>query len=933
MNHKKLIGALTTVAIVAILLISLFFGLNISGTNAASPFTYTPGNVTVGGVLATDGYVLFPWVNKSLTIGFSKYGEMIDTNTVTGLDYNGKVQPTGTDPFAPFGTLIPTWQWIEGWVLNITYSSTTGYANVWALALHSDYYNGSSVDGGWVEGVKGGALNLAYLGGRKTSGGAYTAPIQVLYNGPREFIALCNTTIFEDSACTLPLVRLLFTIIFNKDTKQVVILKDLKRIDYGKNYGPMEVEFGDRGEWDLGAPPSSGAHKGIPFSSCYIFENQTTSYNDEYQSWYANAPTHFDGTYDVAQIISNSTPQFVGWAAFWPKPISTYVAATEGTGKIDRQGILSSLSTKTDTFTAWANGTERDFTTTVVPCTYPQSNGTGIFWESDPLVFVGTPGNLQLVGTNGTTSPPYNGAWYSPYNHTVEFPTPLGAGTEVVLVYEAHHYQDTMAAPLGSPFIIGEWAFVMDAPGEIFRGVTVYGVTDRNDGNDGQAPANPNKYRIDSEVQYFLDSIFNPFDLRDAVEKQDFRWVQFFSGDGTTTSFELMYNETTDGTLLESPPGVGGPSSRVEWDEYSSNAERILVNGVLQAPAYAITRGHVPSAKYNVTTVYNYTITWSPWDDHFWINFTTPPPVGTPVGTKNIKVLYSTEGPAYLIYYGEGKSENVQERGEYEWIVAGRAAATVDSIAAAYVTEAFDSIKHIDVLKTGLDFCETTYGPNVPWVMAQQTTGAPSGSRSCYYDSIGRPYLKDDWCTTYPVSSSNMITVGSVYANLAAEYFQEMSSVLIPQGKYVVNNTLGQADKIFLPTCWSHDMYYPNATMGYGVISVYQDLNGTTGLQFYGYNGQDTYYVTNWFWNYPAGIPLPKGYSKSEYPNGLAYSGIQYLQNEDCGVTSIVLQINYATHTSTIGGILYHFDAHHPEITICHNERLGTISEKGQHDP
>jgi len=918
MNRKKSIVTLATIAIAAIMIISMFY--MITPRANASTFTYTPSNVTVAGVLATDNYVYFPWPEKSLTIGFSKYGEMIDTNTLTGLNYAGL-----TDPFAPFGTNVPPFQWIEGWVLNITYKSPGGYANVWAFALHSNYYNPAGIGGNWIQGVKGGALNASNEGGRQTSGGAYTAPIQVLYNGPRSFLAVCNTTIYADTAHTLPLVMLTFTIEFDKVTKQVTLLKDVKRIDYGKSYGPMQIEFGDRGEWDLG--PATSATGYIPYSSCNIFENLTSSYNYEYQSWYQNSTdSHFsEGTYDLAQIISMNN-QFVGWAAFWPKPLAMWVQPTEGIDGISRQDILTSTTTHTEDYIA--NASQTNFPTLYKADPYPQSNMTGIFWLPDPMVFV----NGAEYLTNGTASPPYNTCYFCAGNSTVIFPKlVIHKGDDVKLVYIVYKYDFAMPYE-GSPFLIGEWAWLASTPGQIFRGVTVYGVAERNDGVNTISPSTDH---LDSQIEYFADSIFQPYDLQTAVTKDDVRWVNFFSGDGSTTDFMLSWNYTTDGPIQEgpwlTPPSDLPYYQHAHWDEYANQyndeAERVTVDGVLAAPTYS-------SATYfNNAFTWNYTMTLDS-QHHMWINFTSPPPTGT----NNVEVKYTTDSPHYIAFYGADNSENVQElRGQFEWTVVGSKAATVDSLGASYVTEAFDSIKHIDVLKAGLDFRDTSYGPNVPWVSGYLGTGSPTNNRTAYYDCIGRSYLADNWCLTEPISSSEMIFVGGPRANLGEEYFNSFTSAFYPENQYVVNNTLGQANKILCESCWHLNSYTDNSTMGYGVISVSEDMNGTVGLVFWGLGGQDTYYVTQWFWNYPYGIQLLKGMyptsGSDKIPGGIVYSGIQYLQHEDCGVTSIVLQINYATHTDTIGGITYHFDASNPEITIAHNERLGTISEKGQHDP
>jgi len=237
--------------------------------------------------------------------------------------------------------------------------------------------------------------------------------------------------------------------------------------------------------------------------------------------------------------------------------------------------------------------------------------------------------------------------------------------------------------------------------------------------------------------------------------------------------------------------------------------------------------------------------------------------------------------------------------GSYEWIVVGKDADTIDSLGAAYVTEAFDSIKEIKVCAAGMDINETTYGPYAPFVMA----GASSGTKSDYRDSLGRSFLRDDWCrygTTagYPISTSNMIFVGGPCANLGAEYFNEFTMAFLATGSYVTNDT-GHSNKILALSCWAR-----NATgSGYAVIAVYKDLNGTIGLLIWGFDGQDTYYASKWFWDGLGSEP-----------------GIQYLQTENRGVTAIVLKITYSST-----------DPLHPTVSVV--ERLGTVSEKDYHDP
>lgn len=95
------------------------FGLP-AGADAASWYT------TVEGVLDTDTYALYPYQKKSLTIGFSQFGEMINAlpGQRVGLQYGDR------DPFAPPAgnsepASIPQRKWFSGWHINITYRHAT----------------------------------------------------------------------------------------------------------------------------------------------------------------------------------------------------------------------------------------------------------------------------------------------------------------------------------------------------------------------------------------------------------------------------------------------------------------------------------------------------------------------------------------------------------------------------------------------------------------------------------------------------------------------------------------------------------------------------------------------------------------------------------------------------------------------------------------
>jgi hypothetical protein len=75
----------------ALMLVSIVTPL-ISTAQAADPSSWYK---TVPGQLATDTYTLYPYSASSLNIGFSQFGEMINTMDNVGLEYGS------VDPFAP----------------------------------------------------------------------------------------------------------------------------------------------------------------------------------------------------------------------------------------------------------------------------------------------------------------------------------------------------------------------------------------------------------------------------------------------------------------------------------------------------------------------------------------------------------------------------------------------------------------------------------------------------------------------------------------------------------------------------------------------------------------------------------------------------------------------------------------------------------------
>jgi len=1027
MERRKILAILIAAVIVTAIFAPTLLIKQVTANDSSSWY------MNVSGVLASDYYSLYPFYEKSLKIGFSKFGEMIDSRPTenVGLEYGGE-----RDAFAPVAgssvpDQIPKEVWLNGWLINITYThQSAGARNVWATAQHSDLVaNGSDwirVDNDWYGGTSGGPTyeweedprdpgrlisdptSITRYGGRKTNGTVVTDDYKVLYNGPRMFVARCINHVKDwiqtsnTTGTDVPLVDVVLTIIFNKVKKEVIVLKDIK-VTYtklvvasisipgmeGQTIDGLIIQFSNRGEWDLGPTSGSDAFR----SYAYFYQNQSTVYNSDYHlnptlpkatsySRWGSEPGS-SGTYDVAQIIA-ADRLYVGWAAFWPS--------------------VSDLSVSGASM--WYRSMD----------------------SSDPHAY------------NGATEP-----WRSPY-------------------------------------LIGEWDFILTETrtqkdsryfDRQFRGVTVYGITDLWDGDDASRGGSSTN-TIDKEVQYQLEEIFNPWDLYNALHKDTRRWVQFHN---VTVAEKTAADSGTNLNIILSNRPV---TYAQNWESYCNFSERIEWGGAVKYPArsvyynstsltayepyelYVNATGHgnvtiraasVPAAGSVIKILYstNCTVTYThsdiasyfggslslgnnslagvttrtkatilpttsinstswtdvfdmvqnitiSWDEFEFSIYGTPyagqvltgvddlnitidikiPPEGgyvkvynstyfayniTASGQWNVtyygnmSLMYKINPPHSLsgyqheyvhingtilmqanhtLYYSGSAYTAIANytianaaltkeiMGRYEWVVVGNHSRAIDSVGSAMVSEAFKE-KQVIADNGGLDM-KDMWGTRIPYLLSNLTyttwrAGGPAWTN--IYDSIGRLGYIDDWCTRYPVATSNIITVAGPSANLFSEYFNEFSQAIQIYG--ITSGNL--IDVIFAPTCWNTTLassylgqwYYSNSWWdhsvsgyGIGVITTYKDINGTVGFMIHGWSGDDTYYTCKWFQEY----------------------GAYYLQTENRGVTTLVLRINYNSQSARASNPrppYYTYDAHNPSVTIL--ERLGTISEKTPHDP
>jgi hypothetical protein len=654
--------------VMASLILTLFPALGF-----ALPLSEGVDGVTVDGVLTSDYYELYPYAPESLSIGFSKYGELINLNddgTGTGMQYPGyesvgtydQTELTSRDPFGNEGININ--RWFNGWLLQCDYRhrwltpTSARDRDLWAFAMFAD---GSDHGGEWNTYHDYDDPAGAPHGGRKTTTYAWTEDMTVLYNGPRRTVAQMVTHVYDDmdevfNGNEWPLVDVVITIVFNGAKKSFIVIKELKlTIDVKDLDGPVDCQFSNRGEWDLG--PAEGYDSYAHFYD----QDMETSFGDEWHlsdtilrkhvQTFIIGESGFDGvTEDGFTFVELAYP---------PEPLSEkcYV---NGVFQTRVQAMVGDADPDDGGYDA--DGREDDIifdrqldNYDVVECEYKYDK----WWEEewDPALqdlavdnhipfFPHQYDIAQIISSAGSYSG-FAAFWPILSDFSVD------AWDKVLLPLVQTRQRDMV--PFSSepdiPFVVGEWDVLLDYAGGTpwpmqFRGVTVYGLTDNYDGDDEHMGGTLN---INREVQFQLNEVFEGWDLWHAMHKMDKRWVQHFAGDGATTTFTVdSYREIEYGRIEETIP-VLGLVPGLGWDFYmpsstaygvydgagptyfipnaytGSVAERVLVDGVLQTPLREVG----PHA----ATAYSYEISWDGV-----ISFVTAPPAGA-----DIKVLWSSE--------------------------------------------------------------------------------------------------------------------------------------------------------------------------------------------------------------------------------------------------------------------------------------------------
>jgi len=672
MSKKKLLAI--TLALTTFLAMFAAFGPIAVSTQYINVDRYC----WIEGVLHNDTYLLYPYARESLDFGFSKYGELIgyneDTKIGLGLQYPGysgaadpDLAPQGTydqrigtsvDPFC--NEEIGVDWWMNGWFIDIKYTPL-GAADreIWAFAMFSD---GAKHGGDWIvmpsvssdsaarplwqddppyanpdvtlypDSVIPAAQKPNYMGGRKTNGHCETDPIEIIYNGPRKFVAICTTKI-SDVGAAADLVDLTFTFIFNKAEKNVIVLKDVKRL-YKKS--PMNIQFGNRGEWDLGISPDT----------------------DSYIHWYTDEPVQY---WDIDKNDEINTTEIAQSFEFFKKYFNHYknpkkwwdeVPDNEIPIKVrdewtDEWKYFSDLMSRYGDTPSWNEtqetcyGREWHMDQTIKEHSYAVAQV--ITKAGDYVGAVAVWPHPEFWAAHNKYYPPYRTTLAGGGNNPESFTLMLSPISRMLEWYrwtveedptsdEYPHGRiddrsdvwvksDDVVTSTGTtrepiiPFTIYEHDFQLDSSIPSYRIASVYVLTDRHDADDTDAMRGANAEvwsngvnQIDREVQYQLDEIFDPWDIYDAMHKNTKSWVQFFDkGVATNTTpwespnikawdgetyhcIELDSERTIEtgdriptlpvypGTEPDVRPGDWDNNHGLCWDAYCAFTERVLVN-------------------------------------------------------------------------------------------------------------------------------------------------------------------------------------------------------------------------------------------------------------------------------------------------------------------------------------------------------------------
>jgi hypothetical protein len=259
-------------------------------------------------LVGSDGETPYPVVNpannwfsagKSLRVGMTEFAEFA-TPANTGIAY-GADDAEWEDTESWASTAINQALLIQGWVFYMNYSRAAVLRQIEAWALYSDLSNaeaGRKVVS-WV-----GTLNPGQTGWSPVLGSLATSGIKVLYDSARLGVARTDVVI-HDGFYNEDVAKITFTVILNKDTKYMIVYKDIKMLLDPKILDKInDLAFSERYEIDL-------ARNLNPSNQAYIH------YYNDYDTTVYQHPLTGSNTYSALQAYDSGKNNIL-FAAYWP---------------------------------------------------------------------------------------------------------------------------------------------------------------------------------------------------------------------------------------------------------------------------------------------------------------------------------------------------------------------------------------------------------------------------------------------------------------------------------------------------------------------------------------------------------------------------------------------------------------------------------------
>jgi hypothetical protein len=925
-------------------------------------------DVTTAYALPPGDFVVFS-ANKSLRIAMDQYGEFISTDSATclytggttgspcgvaGLAYgSNEAQWQATESFASTG--IPPAYYVQGWTFQMNYTrigtigttSNPGYA-IFANAIFSNLEAteaGRSVYS-WITNPALVADNtgcpsfVTTVCSSLVEGTLVPSGIQVLYDD--QTLSVFRTTVtIEDNRpvtqCTTipgsiyvncgvpePVAQITFTTVFNKDSKDVIVYKDLKILLSPKVLSSIAaLSFSERYELDL-------AQNENPHNAAYIHYYQPIG--GDQQTVYQH-PLTGSMSYDIINAF-DPLNQVNFFAAYWPNATQYSVYDPGIVPGFDTASCASSYVLCDGALGTKASTGYSPYTADI-PAAYGGEPKTP--WIVVQWLFTNTqyPNLLNFLtsGSPSTTTPTNQ--------REIRFVevfgmTDLNSGTG-----------NTISGTLiNNPFPSKDMAACLPSGGD-----PLYGCAN---GKAGGTPVN----QIGVEVQYLLQQIFNPESLNtingqssnvgagcsngassyygiDPTEELEayncnhpFLWtaVGAYSAAVDSAGAAVLSPMQRD-VYYDSPTSVAYPTPFALLDKNSTQQGSIpyalcevgTISGSLSAfingpNACAGTTGAYSTTHtdFGTNTGLDKTALYSSYLQNFYDNnvetiINVQPISGGCVSPPNEGGIedgylynYSWFMPAksplteswYTINYGTstgatatpGCSTNAEYDDYTNAPVTYDAPSNYAEPTYGYLdsqTGAYTNVisNQEGIITVGGPFANSVTAYFNDWSFALDREQCPS-SGSCYL-ATQTPYAlisSGGVATNTPAPSNTGNTLDFFPISTWASSPTYSPSNNIPYSSTTTASCIGP---LLISTCINPSIWYrdTNNTVGYAVISIARNTVGVRGLSVYGWNGRDTYWASAWVSQWLA--------EANPYYN----NPFNWLPQ---GTVSIILAINYA---------------------------------------